>query len=950
LPSQAFVTCWPVREGRLLGETSALSGVLNGDGAMAKLIASFDWSSTSLGPLQTWPQSLNTITAFLVESPLPIVLLWGPDGVMIYNDAYSVFAGGTDKLGKKVCDGWPEVADFNANVMRVGLSGGTLAYRDQELTLNRNGRAEQVWMNLDYSPVRDETGRPAGVIAVVVETTERVLADRRIAADQERQQRMLQQMPGFVGILSGPDHVFEYVNDAYVTISGPRVFLGRSLRDVFPELEGQGFFELLDQVYATGERFVARGAPIQLAGETEPRFIDLLYEALRDARGDVTGIFVGGYDASEIYRAAAALKDSEGRLRELNADLERQVVERAQARGMTWQLSPDLMGALNSEGYFETSNPAWKAVLGWSEDEVAAMSIFELLHPDDVERTRKGFDLTQVGQPAIRFPNRYRCKDGSYRWISWVGVPEDGMVYCSGRDITEEVAAATERDRIFEISHDLFGVATFDGFLKSINPAWSKALGRSDADLLARPFLEIIHPEDLAITGEVVAALRDGLPVNQFHVRLLKANGASIPFAWSAVPDATRESGIFYTVGRDITEETAAAAELRDAQEALRQSQKMEAVGQLTGGIAHDFNNLLAGIGGSLEMLEKRLAEGRLAGVERYIDMAQGATRRAAALTQRLLAFSRRQTLDPKPINVNRLIASMDDLIRRTVGPSVEVEVVGAGGLWLTKVDPSQLENALLNLTINARDAMPDGGRITIETANKWLDHRAAKERDLTPGQYISLCVTDTGTGMTPEVISRAFDPFYTTKPLGQGTGLGLSMIHGFVRQSGGQIRVYSEVGSGTTMCLYLPRFVGALEDGEAVEAETNADIVPGHGETVLVIDDEDSIRVLMADVLEETGYRVLTAPDGPAGLAILQSTARIDLLITDVGLPGGLNGRQVADAARTARPGLKVLFVTGYAENAVIGSGHLDPGMEVITKPFVMSALASRVRDMVDS
>jgi nitrogen-specific signal transduction histidine kinase len=402
-----------------------------------------------------------------------------------------------------------------------------------------------------------------------------------------------------------------------------------------------------------------------------------------------------------------------------------------------------------------------------------------------------------------------------------------------------------------------------------------------------------------------------------------------------------------YCRGRDLPEEKAAEAELAKAQEALRQSQKMEAIGQLTGGIAHDFNNLLAGISGSLELLERRMAEGRLGGLERYIVGAQGSARRAAALTQRLLAFSRRQTLDPKPTDINRLIGGMEELIRRTVGPGIEVEVAGARGIWTTKVDPSQLESALLNLCINARDAMPDGGRITIATANKWLDERAAQERELAPGQYVSLCVTDTGTGMTPEVMAQAFDPFFTTKPLGQGTGLGLSMIHGFVRQSGGQVRIYSELGKGTTMCLYLPRFAGKLDDADAPEAPHDADL--GRGETVLVIDDEPTVRMLMVEVLEESGYIAVEASDGAAGLKILRSDVRIDLLVTDVGLPGGMNGRQVADAARLTRPDLKVLFVTGYAENAAVGNGLLEPGMHVIAKPFAMTVFGNKIREMIE-
>ena len=322
------------------------------------------------------------------------------------------------------------------------------------------------------------------------------------------------------------------------------------------------------------------------------------------------------------------------------------------------------------------------------------------------------------------------------------------------------------------------------------------------------------------------------------------------------------------------------------------------------------------------------------------------ARRRAAALTHRLLAFSRRQTLDPKPTDVNRLVIGIEELIRRAVGPQITLEVVTAVGLWPTLIDAAQLESALLNLCINARDAMPEGGRITIETANKWLDERTAKERDLPPGQYLSVCVTDTGTGMTPDVIARAFEPFFTTKPLGQGTGLGLSMVYGFVRQSGGQVRIYSEVGSGTTMCLYLPRHYGDADEAGA-SASTATGARERTGKTVLVVDDEPSVRMLVTEVLEEHGYSGIEASDGPSGLRILESDTQIDLLITDVGLPGGLNGRQLADAARVTRPDLKVLFITGYAENAIIGNGQLAPGMRVLTKPFVMTTLAERIAEM---
>jgi PAS domain S-box-containing protein len=514
-------------------------------------------------------------------------------------------------------------------------------------------------------------------------------------------------------------------------------------------------------------------------------------------------------------------------------------------------------------------------------------------------------------------------------------------LFCACTETTDQVLASRQssaaRNRLFEMTRDLFGVATFDGYLKTINPAWSAVLNRSEEALLSRPFADIIHPDDLATTGNVVAALMAGEPVHQFHVRLLKADGTPVAFAWSAVPDATPGSGLFHTVGRDITEE-------QNREEMLRQSQKMEAVGQLTGGLAHDFNNLLTGMMGNLELLQMRLARGRTEDLDRFISAAQGAGRRAASLTQRLLAFSRRQTLDPKPTDVHRLIHGMEDLLKRTVGPAIIVDVVKYPDLWPAIIDAAQLESALLNLSLNARDAMPDGGRITIEAANKSFDQRAAQQHDLNAGEYLSICVTDTGIGMDPDVVERAFEPFFTTKPIGQGTGLGLSMVYGFARQSGGQVRIDSDVGVGTTICIYLPRHLGEAS-ADAAEAAV-APPAKGSGETVLVVDDEATIRHLIDEVLDEQGYTVIGAGDGPAGMKVLQSRSRIDLLITDVGLPGGMNGRQVADAARVIPPGLKVLFITGYAENAAVGNGHLEHGMELLTKPFTIEALLLKVSD----
>lgn len=597
--------------------------------------------------------------------------------------------------------------------------------------------------------------------------------------------------------------------------------------------------------------------------------------------------------------------------------------------------------------------------------------IIDAVHPDDKPA------LLAAVESALHTRSGYICQyrvknvEGLYYWVEANGRVESDV---SGRacrfsgvliNINARRAVENERDRIaaelrtlnltleqrisertaerdlmWETSPDLLLIIDFEGYFCRVNPAWKKLLGYCPQELVGHHVNEFVVRYDHAKTVEAYEAAATGTATSVENCYRHK-DGSLRWFSWVAAP----AGDLTYATGRDVTIEKERAATLLETQEALRQSQKMEAVGQLTGGLAHDFNNLLASISGALQVLKVKLQRGQYIGLERYVDIGESSVRRAASLTQRLLAFSRRQTLDPKPTDVRRLVAGMDELLRRSLGPIVEMTVISEDDLWLTKVDPPQLENALLNLYINARDAMmPGGGRLTLTMSNEWLTE-CREEYDVPAGEYVLLRISDTGTGMPPEVLTRIFDPFYTTKPIGEGTGLGLSMVYGFVRQSEGQVTVTSVAGVGTTMCLYLPRYSGTMPAAEHVGAQR---VESAQGENVLVIDDETALREIVEEVLRDAGYRVFTAQDGSTGLRILDSNTPIDLLVTDVGLPGGLNGRQVADTARASRNGLKVLFITGYADAAVVGNGRLDEGMEVMTKPFDLSALVGKVHKLI--
>jgi PAS domain S-box-containing protein len=768
----------------------------------------------------------------------------------------------------------------------------------------------------------------------------------------------------------GPQ-LIQFYNDAYRQTMGPERHpsalgqRGRECwREIWPMIGPQ-----IDQVMSGGGATWHENqlVPVTRYGKLEQVYWTYGYSPI-DKDDGVGGVLVVCRDVTKDYLASAALREREAEL------------ARVQQLGRVGGLEVDLR-----TGFRNRRSPEYLLIHGLPPDSANETheDWLRRIHPEDRASTEKKFRDAVAGN-ARDYNVQYRIirpNDGQTRWIavkSTIERDDHGRavrLVGAHTDITEQVMTeqalrqsedlyrkladqladlnatlaqrveekTRERDRIWNVSQDLLLVADRNGAWQSVNPAWTRTLGWSEAELLNRTSEWLEHPEDNAITKKQITRLAAGETTVRFESRFRHKDGSYRWLSWTGVRDNDRN----YVVARDVTAEKAAAERLRATEEALLQSQKMEAVGQLTGGIAHDFNNLLTGIVGSLDLMQTRLNQGRTENVARYINAAMTSANRAAALTHRLLAFARRQPLIPKSIDVNQLVVSLEDLLRRTIGETIDLRIAASDDLWSTLCDPNQLESALLNLAINARDAMPDGGRLTIATTNARLDSIAAGTPALSPGDYVCITVADTGVGMSAEVAGRAFDPFFTTKPIGQGTGLGLSMIYGFARQSNGHVTIESKIGRGTSIRLYLPRHHGEI--ALRPHASTRQAEYAASGETVLVIEDEPVVRGVVLEMLVGNGYRALEAIDGPAGLKILSSDQRIDLLITDVGLPG-MNGRQVADHAREIRPELKILFITGYAESVAISDGFLQPGMELITKPFDLDHLAWRIQGMISS
>ena len=929
---------------------------LAGGGEMGALARAYDWSASPLGRPESWPQSLRTAVRILLNTNHPMFIWWGEDLIQFYNDAYRQTMGPErhpSALGQRGRECWAEIWDVIGPQIEQVMSGGGATWHENQLVpVTRHGRLEQVYWTYGYSPIDEEDGI-GGVLVVCRDVTKDYLASVALR-EREAELARVQQL-GRIGGLEvdlktgfrnrrSPEYLLIHGLPPNATNETHEDWVGR----IHPEDREATEKKFRDAV-AGGVREYSAQYRIIRPSDGEVRWISVKSTIERDESGGPIRLVGAHTDVTEQVMAEQALRQSEEEFRTLAEAVPHHI----------WTARPD--GRLN---WF---NPRVYDYAGSVGGELDGDRWGKIVHPDDVASAVATWTRAISSGEPYEVEFRLRRADGEFRWflgravpardqqgriVRWIGtntdVHDQKLITDQLADLNATLAQRVEektreRDRIWNVSQDLLLVADRNGVWRTVNPAWTRTLGWSEAELLNRTSEWLEHPGDHGMTQAQVKKLRASDATVRFESRFRHKDGSYRWLSWTGVPDRDH----IYAVARDVTAEKAAAERLRAAEEALLQSQKMEAVGQLTGGIAHDFNNLLTGIVGSLDLLQTRLDQGRTENVARYINAAMTSANRAAALTHRLLAFARRQPLIPKSVDVNRLVVSLEDLLRRTIGESIDLEIIAPSDLWFTLCDPNQLESALLNLAINARDAMPDGGKLTITTMNARLDSVTADTPALVPGDYICIGVTDTGVGMSADVAARAFDPFFTTKPIGQGTGLGLSMIYGFARQSNGHVMIDSKLGQGTSVRLYLPRHQGevAAQYAPAVKVAEPA----AAGETILVVEDEPVVRGVIVEMLGEQGYRTLQAVDGTSGLEILRRGERIDLLVTDIGLPG-FNGRQLADQARETRPDLKILFITGYAESVAISEGFLPAGMEMITKPFDLEILSQRIRAMISS
>ncbi|GLS87095.1 ATPase [Cypionkella aquatica] len=817
---------------------------------------------------------LIDLDAIYAASPSPHVLLDRDLRIVWANDAYLAVTDRSRErlIGRIMTEEFPAPPDSIADRMLRGSFQRVLdSGKADHLPLipypivAADGTETARYWSATHTPVLDETGAVQYLLqntndvtplyvaggqggistpidrATMIQRAEAVtLQNLELGSVADFFRTIFDQAPSFIAILSGPDHVFQLTNKAYMQLVGRSDLLGQTVRAGLPDLEGQGFYELLDEVYRSGVAVAQSGAAVRFRDSSDSggdapqvlRFVDFIFQPLRDRAGNTTGIFVQGHEVTRQKLAELELYETRERFRVMAQSMPNHVWTATADGALDW---------LNDQAY---------AYTGRAEGELYGDDWAHALHPEDLASA--GADWANAVAQGVPYQTEFRIRrhDGAYRW--------------------HIVRASPIRSAAGEVQR------------------W---VG-SNTDI-----------EDRKLHEAAVAEMNQ-----QLEDRVAERN-----------------------------------RELEMVNAALRQSQKMEAIGNLAGGIAHDFNNLLQTISGSLQLAMRKMDSS--SEVMPRVTLAMKAVERGATLASQLLSFGRRQPLAPKVVNLGRMLRDADNIIRSAIGEAIEVETVVAGGLWNTCVDLTNVESAVLNMAINGRDAMEGHGKLTIEVGNADLDDAYARRHlDVVPGQYVMLAVTDTGSGMSPEVIERVFDPFFTTKPEGRGTGLGMSMVYGFVKQSGGHIKIYSELGSGTSVKIYLPRSL----DAEELPAKVPHGALAGGHETILLVEDDEDVRSTAASLLDDLGYTVLQARDADRALAVIESGARIDLLFTDVVMPGKITSRELADRARQVIPQLPVLFTSGYTRNSIVHGGRLDPGVQLLSKPYTQEQLALKIHEVL--
>ncbi len=817
---------------------------LAGGGEMGAAVRAHDWAATPLGPVDDWPQPLKTAVGIMLSSKFPMFLAWGPELSFLYNDPYvDVLGGKHPALGKPFEEIWAEIWPDIAPLVERALAGEATYWENLPLLMRRKGYEEQTWFTFSYSPLRDEEGAVRGMFCACVETTAAVLAERGRIDEAERLRQLVDKAPGFMAVLSGPDHVFDLANSAYMRLVGHRDVVGKPVREALPEVADQGFIKLLDEVYESGRAFTGVSVGVSLrneeTGEIERRLVDFVYQPIIGEDGAVSGIFCEGYDVTARHTAETMLRESEDRFRRI-AD---------SAPVPMWVTKLDRKRAFVNRAYAD--------FLAVSYEEAIDYHWRQRTHRDDVDEVVRQSLAGEATLKPFALEGRYRRGDGEWRWLRSVSQPRWG--------------ADGEHEGFMGAAFDATESRLAEAALREVNETLEGRVAERTADLSAA--LERLQSE---------------------------------------------------------------VAERERAEEALRQAQKMEAVGQLTGGIAHDFNNLLTPILGGLELIAPRIDDPRL---KRVAEAALESSRRGAKLTGQLLAFSRIQRLAMRPVAVNAVIANMRQILEHTIGAGIEIRTDFDDRAGRAICDENQLENAILNLAINPRDAMPGGGVLSIATA-------CAEEEggpDVEPGAYVCVTVEDDGEGMAPDVLARAVEPFYTTKPVGKGTGLGLAQIYGIAQQSGGTLRIESEEGKGTTVHILLPR--AAAGDEEAGDEEGGGE-APGEEPRagcarIMVVDDDPDVRGFLADALDELGHKVTACDCAEAALEEIDRAVP-DLILLDFAMPG-MNGAEVARQIRSRRPALPIVFVTGYAESEQLEAA-LGGGVQLLRKPFSVDDLVAAI------